>query len=52
MIILFYRGGLELLLGNVKEHRVTIDDGQGQSAGVSLKQVISWIKVTYRSICF
>lgn len=38
------RGGLELLMGNVKEHAVTVDEAQGQS-GISMKQVIAWIKV-------
>ncbi len=41
------RGGLELLMKNTKEHKVKIDEGPrhvGQS-GVTIKRVISWIKV-------
>ena len=43
------RGGLELLMGSVKEHKVKIDEGPshvGQS-GITIKRVISWIKVGY-----
>eukprot|EP00291_Cryptomonas_curvata_P024623 CAMPEP_0172161772 /NCGR_PEP_ID=MMETSP1050-20130122/6305_1 /TAXON_ID=233186 /ORGANISM="Cryptomonas curvata, Strain CCAP979/52" /LENGTH=142 /DNA_ID=CAMNT_0012831695 /DNA_START=112 /DNA_END=537 /DNA_ORIENTATION=- len=45
-VTLEFGGGLELLMGNVKEHKVRIDEGPshvGQS-GVTIKRVISWIK--------
>ncbi len=48
-LLIYCRGGLELLMGHVKEHKVKIDEGPSHvgQAGVTIKQVISWIKVHY-----
>jgi hypothetical protein len=43
----FRRGGLELLMGGVKEHTAAVDEGKGSTGqpGISMKQVIAWVKV-------